>query len=379
MESRMNLYVGRPNVPESGTFLARAKSILKGKRLSNNGPMVKELEALLAGYLGVRHVITVCNATVGLMVAIKALGLTGEVILPSFTFVASAHVLQWEGIKPVFCDIDPRTHNIDAKKAESLITCKTTAIMGVHIWGRPCPHDELLAMSHKHGLKLLYDAAHAFGTTYKARPVAKLEDISVLSFHATKCFNTFEGGAIVTDDDELARKARLMCNYSFEGEDNVTGLGINAKMSEIQAAMGLCNLERHPEVLAHNKEVYEYYKERLSGIDGITLIDYPVDENNNYHYIIVEVDEGVFGHSRDELHSHLKANGVLARRYFYPGCHKSEPYRGMYPGLSLPHTDALCEKVLALPGGSGIDELGQMDGIISLLQSVETAGENSPL
>ena len=363
----MNLFVGRPNIPDTDDFLRKAKELLNSKRITNNGTLVKELECRLAEYLGVRHVITVCNATVGLMVVIKALGLSGEVILPSFTFIASVHVLQWEGITPVFCDIDPATHNIDPAKVESFITEKTTAIMGVHIWGRTCPHDELLAIARKHGLKLFYDAAHAFGTTYKKQHAASLEEISVLSFHATKCFNTFEGGAIVTNNDELAHRARLMCNYSFEGEDNVTGLGINAKMSEIHAAMGLCNLENITEVLAHNKKVYMYYKEKLSEIKGISLIDYPSGEKHNYHYIIAEIDEDAFGHSRDALHGRLKVNGVFARKYFYPGCHKSEPYRSLYSDVCLPHTDVLCNRVLALPGGSGIDGLEQVDAVVSLL------------
>ena len=364
----MPLYTGRPNIPEIDTFLARAKEALENKRLSNNGPMVVELENRLSAYLGVQHVITTCNATIGLIVAIKALGLSGEIILPAFTFIASAHVLEWEGIKPVFCDIDPQTHNIDPVKVESLITDKTTAIMGVHIWGKPCSHDELLTIARKHNLKLFYDAAHAFGTTYKSRPIAALEDISVLSFHATKSFNTFEGGAIVTNDDTLARKAKLMCNYSFEGEDNVVGLGINAKMSEINAAMGLCSLDNYSKVLAHNKQVYSYYKEKLSQVDGISVVDYTKDEKHNYHYIVTEVDAQIFGCSRDAIHSYLKTKGIMARRYFYPGCHKSEPYKSLYPDVNLPYTDVLCMRVLALPGGSGINELGQVDEIVECLK-----------
>ena len=366
----MDLFVGRPNIPGIDGFLEKARNVLESRRLANFGPMVKDFECRLAGYLGVRHVITVCNATIGLMAVIKALGLTGEVILPSFTFIASAHVLQWEGIKPVFCDIDPVTHNIDAAMAESLITDKTTAIMGVHIWGRPCVHDELLAVSRKHGIKLFYDAAHAFGTTYKTRPVAALEDISVLSFHATKCFNTFEGGAIVTNDDALAQKVRLICNFSFEGEDNVTGLGINAKMTEINAVMGLCNLDEFQNVLDYNQKIYECYKEKLAVIDGVSIIGYPDEEKNNYHYIITEVDEKVFGCTRDEIHTYLKANGIIARRYFYPGCHKSKPYKELYPDVSLPHTEVLCANVLALPGGSGIDNIEQIERITGLLKDL---------
>ena len=370
VEEIMKFYVGRPNIPDIDSFLTKSRTILESKQLTNHGPMVRELERRLAEYLGVKHVITVNNATIGLMVVIKALELTGEVILPSFTFIASAHVLEWEGIKPVFCDIDPNTHNIDANKVERLITDKTSAIMGVHIWGRPCPHDELLTIARKHNIKLFYDAAHAFATTYKMQPIASLEDISVLSFHATKSFNTFEGGAIVTNDDELAKKAELMCRYSFEGEDNVIGLGINAKMTEIHAAMGLCNLDEYSNVLKHNKEVYEYYKRHLSVINGISIIDYPENEKHNYHYIITLVDEDIFGRSRNAIHSNLKADGIFVRRYFYPGCHKSEPYISLYPNLNLPQTDILCAKVLALPGGSGLDNMNQASDILSIIRSI---------
>jgi len=366
----MNIYTGRPNIPDPDAFLARAKEILENRRLTNNGPMVRELEERLSEYLNVKHVVAVCNGTIGLMVAVKSLGLSGEVILPSFTFAASAHALQWEGLKPVFCDIDPRTHNIDASKIEKLITDKTSAIMGVHVWGRPCPHDELSAICDKHGLRLLYDAANAFGSTYKSRSVAALEEVSVLSFHATKSFNTFEGGAIVTDDDEIARNARLLRNFFFEGEDNVAGLGINAKMSEIHAAMGLCNMESYPGVLAHNKNVYLRYKENLSGVRGVSMLDYPDNENNSYHYIVTEIDESFFGHSRDAVYEWLRAKGILARRYFYPGCHNSEPYKSLYPGIYLPCTEALCKKALVLPGGSGIDEIGQVDDVVSLIANI---------
>jgi dTDP-4-amino-4,6-dideoxygalactose transaminase len=372
----MTLHTGSPNIPDVDEFLSKAKKILESKRLSNNGPMVRELEASLAEFLGVKHVVTVCNATVGLMMAVKMLGLSGEVILPAFTFIASAHILQWEGIKPVFCDICPKTHNIDVEKVEKLITDKTSAIMGVHIWGRPCMHDELFTIARKHNLKLFYDAAHAFGTTYKTRSVASLEDVSVLSFHATKCFNTFEGGAIVTNNDDLAEKALLIRNYAFHSEDKVIGLGINAKMSEIHAAMGLCSLDKINDVIGHNKNVYLYYKEQLAGVNGISIIDYPENEKHNYHYVIAEVDEKIFEHSRNSLHNFLKKNNVMARRYFYPGCHKSKPYKNLYPDIYLPQTDALCKKVLALPGGSGIDELTQVNNVISLIKNLRNGGDN---
>ena len=364
----MELYVGRPNVPDVKGFTDRAEEILKNRRLTNNGPMVRELEARLSDYLDVKHVVCVCNATIGLSVAAKVLDLRGEVILPSFTFIASAHALAWQGITPVFCDIDPRTHNIDPARLEKLITPKTTGIMGVHIWGRACPHDELLSIARKHNLKLFYDAAHAFDATYQSRPIAALEDLSALSFHATKSFHTFEGGAIVTNDEELARKARLMINYSFEGADTVTGLGLNAKMSEIHAAMGLCNLNAYPTVLKRNREVYALYRNGLAGIPGIALIEYPEKEKNNHHCVVIEVDRDIYPLSRDELYQRLQANEIMARRYFYPGCHKSQPYASQYPDTSLPLTDRLCERVLVLPGGSGIDSPEQIESVLEIIE-----------
>lgn len=362
------IYTGRPNIPDNESFNTKVKQILDTKRLTNNGPFVKELEERLSNFLGVKHVISVCNATIGLIVATNVLLLKGEVILPSFTFIASAHALEWQGIKPVFCDIDPIDHNIDVNKVEELITDKTTGIMGVHLWGRPCNHDRLLAIARKHNLALFYDAAHAFNTTYGGRPVASLEDLSVLSFHATKCFHTFEGGAIVTENDELAQKARLMINYSFEDYDNVTGLGLNAKMSEIHAAMGVCNLDNYDTVLNHNKLIYEEYRSALSGLEGIRLIDYNSMEMNNYHYIVIEIDEDLLGRTRDDVYSSLHAHGIIARRYFYPGCHQSEPYKTKYPYYYLPQTDKLCENILVLPGGSSLNNVGQIDTILSVIR-----------
>ena len=246
------LHVGRPNIGNRQHFEARMADILDRKWLTNGGKYVKELEDRIAEFVGVKHCIAMCNATVALEIVIRALGLTGEVIVPSFTFVATAHALQWQQIVPVFCDIDPATHNIDPRRVEELITPQTTGIIGVHLWGRACDTEALSEIARRHHLHLLYDAAHAFACSYEGRMVGNFGDAEVFSFHATKFFNTFEGGAVTTNDDELAAKIRLMKNFGFSGYDEVTYIGTNGKMSECSAAMGLTNLESMDDFVAVN-------------------------------------------------------------------------------------------------------------------------------
>ena len=351
------LHVGRPNIGNRERFLQLANEILDRRWMTNDGPVVQELETRLAEYLGVRHCISVCNATVGLQLACHALGLKGEVITPSFTFVATAHSLQWEGIRPVFCDIDLETHQMDPERVESLITPETSAILGVHIWGRACYPERLEEIASRHNLKLFFDAAHAFGCRHSGKPIAHFGQCEVFSFHATKLFNTFEGGAIATNDDQLAKKLRLMINFGFSGKDQVVHLGTNGKLSEIHAAMGLACLEELPNILDANRSAYQQYRDRLSGLPGIAFHNYDDVERNNCQYVVIEIDEKAAGASRDEVMFALHAEGILARRYFFPGCHRMEPYRSLYPDSShnLPRTEALCEHILVLPSGSGVD------------------------
>jgi dTDP-4-amino-4,6-dideoxygalactose transaminase len=329
---------------------------------------VQEFERRIAEFVGVKHCIVMCNATIALEIAIRAAGLEGEVIVPSFTFIATAHALQWQEITPVFCDLDPRTHNIDPAKVEALITPRTSGIIGVHVWGRPCAIDELNAISRGHGLTLMFDAAHAFGCTYKGRRIGGFGLCEVLSFHATKFLNSFEGGAVVTNDDELARKIRLMKNFGFEGYDNVSYIGTNGKMTEVCAAMGLTNLECIDEFLAANQRNYACYQEGLLGIDGLQLIEYDAREFANYQYIVVEVDPETAGLTRDELVTVLHAENVLARKYFWPGCHRMEPYRSYFPHakLLLPETEKLAARVIVLPTGTAVgpEEIGKVCEII---------------
>jgi len=298
-----------------------------------------------------------CNATVALEISIRALDLSGEVIVPSLTFVATAHALQWQQIRPVFCDIDPATHNIDPACIERMITPLTTGIIGVHLWGRSCDTEAIAEIAARRGLRVLYDAAHAFACTHRGLPVGSFGDAEVFSFHATKFMNAFEGGAVVTNDDALAQKIRLMKNFGFTGYDAVSYVGTNGKMTEVAAAMGLTSLEAHEDFIAVNRRNYEAYRNELKGIPGLSLMRYDDGERFNYQYLVIEADEALTGVSRDTLIEILWAENVIARRYFYPGCHRMEPYRTCYPGAGdmLPETERVAGRLLVLPTGTAVD------------------------
>ena len=282
------LVVGQPNVGDRQYFLERVERILDSRWFTNHGECVQELESELASYLGVKHCIAVCNATIGLEIAIRAMPMSGEVIVPSMTFVATPHSLQWQQIKPVFCDIDPETHLLDPKRVEELINEHTTGILGVHVWGRPCAVQELEAIAGRHQLHLLFDAAHAFGCSHGGRMIGGFGRAEVFSFHATKFFNSFEGGAITTNDAELAHKIRLMTNFGFAGYDNVVHVGTNGKMNEVAAAMGLTSLRSVDQFVDVNRRNHAVYRRRLQDIDGMKLCLYDGDERNNYQYVVVE-------------------------------------------------------------------------------------------
>jgi dTDP-4-amino-4,6-dideoxygalactose transaminase len=352
------LHVGRPNFGARQQLLERIDEIIERRWFTNGGPYVKELEEKLARFLGVKHCIAMCNATIALEIAIKALGLKGEVIVPSFTFIATAHALQWQEITPVFCDIDPHTHNLDPHRVEELITPRTTGIIGVHLWGRPCDVEALGEIARRHRLALLFDAAHAFACTYRDRMIGSFGDAEVFSFHATKFFNTFEGGAVTTGDDELAAKIRLMKNFGFAGYDNVVYVGTNGKMNEVCAAMGLTSLESLDDFITVNRRNYDLYRQGLRDLPGVEVIDYDDAEKNNYQYVVLEIDEAATRLSRDDLLNILWAENVIARRYFYPGCHRAQPYRTLYPdaGANLRATEELAKRVLLLPNGNAIGE-----------------------
>jgi dTDP-4-amino-4,6-dideoxygalactose transaminase len=354
---RLPLHVGRPNIANRERFLERTGQMLDRRWLSNNGPLVQEFERRITEILGVKHCICVCNATVGLEIAIRAAGFSGEVIVPSYTFIATAHALQWQEITPVFADMDPATHNLDPAKIERHITPRTTAILGTHVWGRPCPVEALAEIAQRRGLKLMFDAAHAFGCSHQGRMIGGFGLAEVFSFHATKFLNSFEGGAITTNDDTLATKIRLMTNFGFAGYDNVIHLGTNGKMTEVCAAMGLTNLEGIKDLVAVNRRNYEAYRTGLASIPSVTLMTYDPTERGNYQYVVVEVDEATAGLNRDELVKVLHAENVLARRYFWPGCHRMEPYRSLCPNacLLLPETERVAARIMVLPSGQALD------------------------
>lgn len=349
------LHVGWPNIGDRESFFRYATEIFERRWLSNNGPLVQELEKRVADFHRAKNCIAMCNGTIALEVAIRALDMAGEVILPSYTFVATAHSLNWQGIKPVFADIDPATHCLDPDAVRRMITPRTSGIIGVHLWGRSAPVEALQKIADEHGLQLMYDAAHAFGCSYGGSMVGNFGRCEVLSFHATKFFNTFEGGAVLTNDDELAEKMRLMRNFGFAGLDNVIHRGTNGKMIEIAAAMGLVNLDAIDRVIAANKNNYECYCAELVGLPGISLIKFDDAQRNNYQYVVMEVCEEC-PVSRDSLIEALHAENILARKYFWPGCHNMEPYHTLDPraGLALEKTNLIAERVVVLPTGSSM-------------------------
>ncbi|MDD5673383.1 MAG: aminotransferase class I/II-fold pyridoxal phosphate-dependent enzyme [Chitinivibrionales bacterium] len=350
------LHVGRPNIGDQAKFLDRVKDILDRKWLSNNGPLVQEFEKKIADYIGAKHCIAMCNATIALEITTRALGFKGEVIVPSFTFVATPHSLQWQEITPVFCDIDPRNHCIDPGKIEALITPRTTGIIGVHLWGSACDVEAIRSIAKRHNLKFMFDAAHSFACSHNGKMVGSFGNAEIFSFHATKFFNTLEGGAVTTNDDDLAAKIRLMKNFGFSGYDSVIYIGTNGKMNETSAAMGLTNFESISTFINANKRNYTAYQEGLRGIPGIRLKTYNEQEKTNYQYIVLEIDENVTKISRDLLVNLLHAENIIARRYFYPGCHRMEPYKSYFPhaGMLLPETEKVCQKVMVLPTGASI-------------------------
>lgn len=368
------LHVGRPNIGDRQRLLDRINEMLDRRWFSNAGPFVKEFENRVAHFLNIKHCIAMCNGTVALEIAIRALELKGEVIVPSFTFIATAHALQWQEITPVFCDVDPKTHNIDPFCLRRLITPRTTGIIGVHVWGRACDVEALTKLSEQHHLRLLFDASHAFGCSYKGKRIGNFGNAEVFSFHATKFLNAFEGGAVATNDDELASKIRLMKNFGFAGYDNVIYIGTNGKMSEVAAAMGLTGLESVVEFVNVNRRNYETYRGELNGLPGVNMVVYDETVENNYQHIVLEINESHTHITRDELVEVLHAENVLARRYFYPGCHRMEPYRSYFPNavLLLPETEKLTERVLVLPTGTAINP----EDIRKICQIIRLVTEN---
>ena len=364
------LHVGRPNIGNREAFIKYVEEIFDRDWLTNNGPVAQEFEKRVADYHDVKHCVAMCNGTVALEIAIRALGLEGEVIIPSYTFIATTHALSWQSITPVFADIDPVTHNLDPDAVRSMITPRTTGIIGVHLWGRSAPVEELQAIADEHGLKLMFDTAHAFGCSYKGTMVGNFGACEVLSFHATKFFNTFEGGAVLTNNDELADTMRLMRNFGFSGADNVIHPGTNGKMIEVAAAMGMVNLDAIDNVIEANRRNYQAYREGLYGLPGISFLAFDESERNNYQYVVMEVGEEC-PITRDQIIQALHAENILARRYFWPGCHNMKLYRELYPhaGLMLTNTEQVADGIVVMPTGTvlGCNDVATICKLIRVL------------
>jgi len=350
------LSVGGPVVGNRARLLERIRGVLNRRCFTDDGPLVREFEHQLARSMGVRNCVATCSGTAGLEILARAAGLAGEVIVPAFASVATAHALRWLGLKPVFCDVDPATHTLDPARVEERVGPRTSAILGVHLWGRTCEVEVLAEIARRRRLTLLFDAAHAFGCTRGGRAVGGFGDAEVLSFHATMVLSTFEGGAITTGNDALAHRLRQMRNFGRADAGPAAGLGINGRMNEMSAAAGLTGLETlvaHAEVNARH---HERYRRGLEGQRGLRLLRYPAEERNNYQFVVLEVDAHQAGLSRDRLAEVLRAENVLARPARAAACHAAEPYRSEDPGAGrdLPVTERLAERVLLLPTGPAL-------------------------
>lgn len=350
MENKL-ITVTSPLLPDLDEFHSLLKEIWNSKWITNNGSFHKRLEKELAAYLKVPFVSLFTNGTLPLITALQALRVTGEVITTPYSFVATTHALWWNGIKPVFIDIDLQTGNIDPDKIEAAITPKTTAIMPVHVYGKPCDAKRIQDIANKYGLKVIYDAAHAFGVEVNGDSVLNAGDMSTLSFHATKVYNTIEGGALVMHDEETKKRIDYLKNFGFAGETEVVAPGINSKMDEMRAAYGLLNLRQVDAAIEARHQVAIRYREVLRPVEGITFMDDMPGVKHNYSYFPIFVDAEKFGMTRDELYFKMKANGVLGRRYFYPLISEFSTYRGL-PSSSkenLPNAHKMADSVICLP------------------------------
>jgi dTDP-4-amino-4,6-dideoxygalactose transaminase len=343
------IYVTKPSLPPLEDFIPYLQKIWDSRILTNSGPFHQQLEAELCKYLNVKYISLFSNATLALVTALKALRITGDVITTPYSFVATTHSLTWNGIKPVFVDIDPNTLNIDPTKIEEAITPETTAIMAVHCYGIPCDVDAIERVARKHNLRVIYDAAHAFGVKCHCESLLSHGDLSVLSFHATKVFNTFEGGAIVCDDSDMKARIDQLKNFGFVDEVTVNAAGINAKMSEFNAALGLLQLQHIDDELSKRSAIAKRYIAELSDTSGIRCL-YDGQEYTNFSYFPILIDEE-YQSSRDMIYDRLKANGVFARRYFYPLISNFPMYRNLYSSHQGNLREAIkaSNEVLCLP------------------------------
>lgn len=343
--------VTSPLLPSLEDFIPYLQQIWDSKWVTNNGSFHQKLEQALCEYLGVKYISLFTNGTLPLITALQAMRITGEVITTPYSFVATTHALWWNGIKPVFVDVDPTTGNLDPDKIEAAITPKTTAIMPVHVYGTPCNTERIKEIADKYGLKVIYDAAHAFGVKKGGESILNAGDMSTLSFHATKVYNTIEGGALVMHDAETKKRIDYLKNFGFAGETTVVAPGINSKMDEIRAAYGLLNLKQVDAAIAARKQVALHYRDALKDVDGITFFDDQSNITHNYSYFPIFVDAEKYGMTRDELYFKMKEQNVLGRRYFYPLISDFSTYRGLESAKpeNLPNARKMADSVICLP------------------------------
>ena len=364
-----NIPVTKPYLPPLEEFIPYLEKIWVNHQLTNNGPFHQQLEKALCEFLGVEHLSLFTNGTLALVTALQALRIKGEVITTPYSFVATSHALIWNNLTPVFVDIKPGTFNIDPVKIEEAITPNTTAILPVHCYSTPCEIEEIQRIADNYGLHVIYDAAHSFGTQYKGESILKHGDMSVLSFHATKVFNTFEGGAIISSSEKLKKRVDYLKNFGFSDEVTIVAPGINAKMSEINAAFGLLQLDHIGDALLQRKEVFSRYCISLSEVNGITLPLQGMGDKINYSYFPIIVNDN-YGISRDALYEKLKKGGVYARRYFYPLISNMPMYKSMPSAspVNLPYANELSNRVICLPLYPGISH-NDLDRIIALVKT----------
>lgn len=350
--------VTSPLLPDLGEFDKMLKDIWKSKWITNNGQYHKELENALCEYLKVPYISLFTNGTLPLLTALQALRITGEVITTPYSFVATTHSIWWNGCKPVFVDIDPATGNIDPDKIEAAITPKTTAIMPVHVYGKPCDTKRIKEIADKYGLKVIYDAAHAFGVEVNGESILNAGDMSTLSFHATKVYNTIEGGALVMHDEQTKKRIDYLKNFGFAGETTVVAPGINSKMDEIRSAYGLLNLRQVDAAIEARHQAAVCYREALRSVKGITFFDDMPGVRHNYSYFPIFVDAEKYGMTRDELYFKMKEQNVLGRRYFYPLISTFTTYRGLPSAApeNLPQAHKMADSVICLPMHHALSE-----------------------
>jgi dTDP-4-amino-4,6-dideoxygalactose transaminase len=351
MKMDKKIYITQPFLPPLEEFNIYLQQIWKSKHITNNGPFHKLFEQELCSYLGVKYISLLTNGTIALLVAIKALELKGEVITTPYSFVATAHSIRWNGLEPVFVDIEPVYCNLNTDKIESAITVKTSAIISVHVYGNPCETIRIKNIAEKHNLKVIYDAAHAFGVDQNGKSILNEGDLSILSFHATKVFNTFEGGAIISHTAEMKQKIDDLINFGFQNETTVKGLGINGKMNEVQSAMGLLQLKYIDKVIEKRKNIAYLYKNGLEKTQGISFLDDLDEVNHNYAYFPIFVHKDEYGLTRDELYQKLMQNNIFGRRYFYPLISQFDEYNKIASASrnNLPISEKISKEVICIP------------------------------